>query len=525
MNRWFLLLTVAALLAVPLVLRPKPVPPAKRHLVIITPHGEQIRYEFGRAFGLWAREHRGFDVDIDWRAPGGTSDIIKFLDSQYATEVARALPSLHPKALAAFASDTPPTPKPGDPADLPEQHRQVRFFFLTHEVAIGHDIFFGGGEAPHRGLANKGYLTDAGLLTQHPQWFRPDVLPQSLSGETMFDPKGRYYGACLSVFGICSSADRLKQRGLPVPGAWRDLGDPSFLGGVVFADPTKSGVVVTCLERILQQEMAKAVGDGEDATPIALAKGWDTSWALIRRMSGNARSITDGASRATRDIARGDGVAGFSIDFHARSEADFSARENGGVPRLLFREPPGGTSVSADPISLLRGAPERELATDFIAFVMSPEGQRLWNYRLGEPGGPTRYALRRLPIRRDLYTEAHRRHMSDPEADPHALAAAFTYHREWTAPVYGLIAPMTKALCLDNLDECRRAWAAICLAGGPGKVPQAYRAFCWNPVAYGDGKGALAKLASGERLATLRAWSTGARDHYREAESLAKGKR
>lgn len=513
------LLIVLLLLAAPLALRPKGEAPAKRHLVIITPHGEQIRYEFGRAFSIWAREHRGVEVDVDWRAPGGTSDILKFLEGQYANEVRRAFPSLHPRALAAFMQDKAPDPAPGDPADLAEQHRQVRAWFLGREVGIGHDIFFGGGEAPYRGIAAKGFLVDAGLLTNHPAWFGGEVIPSNLSGEIMFDSRGRYYGACLSLFGICSSADRLATLGLPVPGAWQDLGQPVYRGGIVFADPTKSGVVVTVLERIFQQEMARALSNGA-ADPREA--GWEEGWALIRRLTGNARMIADGASQATRNIARGDGIAGFAIDFHARSEANYTAIETSGKPRLLFREPPGGTSVSADPIGLLRGAPEKALAIDFIAFVLSPEGQRLWNYRIGEQGGPVRYALRRLPIRRDLYTPDHRVHMSDPEADPHGVAKSFVYRREWTGPIYGLISPMTKSLCLDNLDECRAAWEAICRAGGPAKVPRAARAFYWMPIAYRDAKDAMARLASADRLEVMRGHAVAAREKYREAAALAR---
>lgn len=525
LSRLLFLLAPFVLIAAPLLLRPKPEPPAKQRVVIITPHGEQIRYEYGRAFAAWARREKGILVDIDWRAPGGTSDIIKFLDSQYAAKVAGLPGHFHSRALAAFNSDKAPDPKPGDPPDLADQHRRVREAFLKSDYGVEHDIFFGGGEAPHRGLANKGYLVNAGLLEKYPAWFTREVLPQSMSGETMYDPKGRYYGACLSVFGVCANPDRLRiLQPSAKPSQWRELGEPRFQGSITFADPTKSGVVVTCLERIIQQEMNLARGDSKAAaTTEELSRGWDAAWALVKRMSANARFITDGASRAARDVVKGDASAGFAIDFHARSEADWSAKESGGEPRLVFHEPIGGTSVSADPIGLLRGGPNPELAKDFIAFVMSPEGQKLWNYKIGEPGGTTRYALRRLPIRRDAYTPENRKHMSDPEVDPYKLAASFTYRREWTAPVYGLIAPLTKAVCLDALVECQAAWAAILRAGGPQKVPKAARAFEWMPVSYADGKNVLAELNrdSVSRLKLLREWTVASRGHFAEAKKLA----
>ena len=57
----------------------------------------------------------------------------------------------------------------------------------------------------------------------------------------------------------------------------------------------------------------------------------------------------------------------------------------------------GGSSVSVDPIGMFRGAPNADVAREFIAFTMSPAGQKLWNWKVGTPGGPERYALRRLP--------------------------------------------------------------------------------------------------------------------------------
>jgi len=47
-----------------------------------------------------------------------------------------------------------------------------------------------------------------------------------------------------------------------------------------------------------------------------------------------------------------------------------------------------------DPIALLRGAPHGELARAFIEYVLSPDGQKLWNAKPGTSGGTERFALR-----------------------------------------------------------------------------------------------------------------------------------
>ena len=42
----------------------------------------------------------------------------------------------------------------------------------------------------------------------------------------------------------------------------------------------------------------------------------------------------------------------------------------------------------------------------FIEFVLSIDGQKLWNFKTSSPGGPERFALRRMPVRRDFYAQA-----------------------------------------------------------------------------------------------------------------------
>jgi iron(III) transport system substrate-binding protein len=97
------------------------------------------------------------------------------------------------------------------------------------------------------------------------------------------------------------------------------------------------------------------------------------------------------------------------IDFYGRS-AEEDVRKADGTSRVGFIAPLGGTSISVDPIGLLRGAPDPEIATAFIEFVLGEPGQKLWSFRVGEPGGPHQHALRRLPVRHDLYTAGeHRR--------------------------------------------------------------------------------------------------------------------
>jgi len=58
--------------------------PANR-LVIITPHNESIQAEFGHAFTVHMRENYNREIFVDWRQPGGTTEIARFLRSEYSS--------------------------------------------------------------------------------------------------------------------------------------------------------------------------------------------------------------------------------------------------------------------------------------------------------------------------------------------------------------------------------------------------------------------------------------------------------
>ena len=127
----------------------------------------------------------------------------------------------------------------------------------------------------------------------------------------------------------------------------------------------------------------------------------------------------------------------------------------------------GETSINPDPIALLRGAPHRELAIAFIEFVLSDEGQKLWSFRRGVPGGPERYTLRRLPIVPRLYDHAFDAYRADPDENPYEEARDFVYHRAWTGPLYSALAFVVRVMCVDPERELQEAYDALARAGFP----------------------------------------------------------
>ncbi|HSC85685.1 MAG TPA: hypothetical protein VLC09_00360, partial [Polyangiaceae bacterium] len=71
---------LSALVVLPFLLRPSDAePPAHaERLVVLSPHNEAVRYEFGLGFRQYMLA-RGRNVLVDWRTPGGTAEISRYL--------------------------------------------------------------------------------------------------------------------------------------------------------------------------------------------------------------------------------------------------------------------------------------------------------------------------------------------------------------------------------------------------------------------------------------------------------------
>lgn len=545
-------------------------------LVVVTPHNEAIRQEFAAGFAAWHERKYGKPARIDWRVIGGTTEIMRYLVSEYIGSMQgwrerNGLP--FPSAAAsAMLSPKPPQP-PLSSADGRTAFGQLQSIWLdfrtndTPDIASCRiDVFFGGGTYDHGKAAEQGLTVAPWPAGAVPAGIVADadgneLIPQTLSGDIW--RTDHFYGTVLSTFGICSNPDRLRDIGASAaPVRWRDLAKPDFFGQVGVTDPTKSGSVAKAFEMIVQQTMAESVRaagytdadiDANEAEiardpaltmpggPLADYQGavesaWIDGVNLVRLIGANARYFTDGAGKVPIDVGMGAIATGIAIDFFGRFQAEY-ARTPDGVARLEYVTPVGGSCVSADPMSLLRGAPHRELALRFFEFVLSPEGQALWNSRPGTPGGPIRYALRRLPIRRDFYPSPIQSfaataakyapcasdNLADPSVNPYELAKTFTYRPRWSARHFGIQRDLVRAVCIDSGDELRAAWKAVIDNGGPEANPEAMAlitALPYSPVPV-TWQSATREYRSIPRLEYMRAWTAEMRANYKKARRIA----
>lgn len=419
------LLLLALVVAAPLLLRRDTEVAASSEaddrLVIITPHNDSIRSEFGEAFAEYWTKKTGRTIYIDWRAPGGGGEIRRLIGSAY--EAAEAL----------------------------------------GKEGTEFDLFFGGGTKDFIGQAELGRLAKLEVFQTEKEWFVPEIIPAEFSGETFYDPAHEWVGVCVSQFGIVYNRDAIEWLGVPPPQEWEDLGDPSYYGRLALADPTKSSSVTQAFEMLVQEQMQDAIREKGD-TPAARAEGWKRGMNLLQRLGGNARYFTDSSSKIPHDVAMGDAAAGTAIDFYGRSFED-SVRRIDGTSRLHWISPAGGTSVSVDSIAVFRGAPHMEIAQDFVRFCLSKRGQALWNYKPGVEQGPQARALRRLPVRRDMYELEHLEHFTDPDALPYERTGEFVYQPELTGAAFDALRIIVRAMCMDPHEELKEAWKSVAVEG------------------------------------------------------------
>ena len=536
-------------------------------LVVVTPHNEAIRHEFGHAFAAWHQHRYGRPVRVDWRVLDDTTEINRYIQTQYATAVRtwwRASQHVWPSDMGDQLFDTSLDVPLAQLSGSKRLYADIRHAFVQTDsptaFTSGVDLFWGGGAFDHGEAARRGFTVSLEKLL--PSVVNPELLPQEMNGEIWRTT--HFLGTALSACGICYNQDRLHDLGMVPPTQWEDLSKPAYFGRLSLTDPTASASIAKAFDLIIQQQCRNALHGADfsdddirmleniiatspapqhavpQGVPLvyqrAIENGWQRGLALIQLLCANTRHFTDAAGRIPIEVDRGDSLAGIGTDYDTRFQAAHEPRP-GTRSRLAFIVPVGGSSVSCDPISLLRGAEHREIAERFMAFVLSPEGQRLWCYRVGVPGGPKQSALWCLPIRRDFYPmeqpaaqqvfQQHRTasvfDLADPLINAYQLASNFTYVARWTGRRYGLQRDLIKVMCMDAGDELRTAWAAILAHGGPVAQPEAMKRLQQlptqpEPLTWAS---AVDMERRCDRRVYLQQWLECFRRNYRMAEEIA----
>ena len=159
----------------------------------------------------------------------------------------------------------------------------------------------------------------------------------------LYEPGQRWFAAAISSFGIAFNRDCLALLGREDPDSFEDLADPRLAGWLALADPRQSGSVTTTIDALLSNY------------------GWERGWRTLRAISANTRYFTNSSSKPPIDVSQGEAAAGLAIDFYGRTQSQVVMRpgETPATARVGYVDPPGEVSIVADPVSILRGGPNR----------------------------------------------------------------------------------------------------------------------------------------------------------------------
>jgi len=417
-----------------------------RTLIIVTPHVPQIRDEFGAGFVEWHQRVYDEAVSIDWRTPGGTSEIRKQLEALFKGAIKNAT-----------ASDGYTIDEDG-------------VLSLHDGSSIPFDIMFGGGSFDHTAVKNGITFTTENttgptttkinieLSMSRAADFTQEELDElfgenKIGPQELYDPEQHWIGTALSSFGIVYNRDVFRKLELDDPKAFSDLTVPELEGWIALADPRQSGSITTTFDSILGNE------------------GWEDGWRTLRGMSGNTRYFTNSSTKPPIDVSQGEAAAGLAIDFYGRGQAQV-VKDSGGGDRVGYSDPEGAVYVDADPISIINGGPDYELATRFVRYCLTDEAQALWQFRKddldnplradGKPMGPKWHELRRMPVKRSMYEQYSEYFVDD--ADPFTLVSDVK-NPGWREGVK----VMMGSFGIDIANQCRAAYGSMQSAKASGK--------------------------------------------------------
>ena len=213
--------------------------------------------------------------------------------------------------------------------------------------------------------------------------------------------------------------------GRPAPQDWNDLLDPAHAGRVVMSHPMRSGTTHSLIETILQD------------------RGWEAGWAFLLELAGQLYTI------AARSFGVLEGLGsrydlGLTIDFLALKRAGEGVVFRYGRPVI----------ISPARIAALAGGNNPDAAAAFIAFVLSPEGQRLL----------LRPDIRRIPVDPEIRAELAESLLPEVRA---ALRFSWSrYDPELASRRYDAVNAVFEAFIGRDFLRRRDLWRRLRAVGG-----------------------------------------------------------
>ena len=374
-------------------------------------------------------------------------------------------------------------------------YRFIESEFKRVPDGINVDIFFGGGTDNYLRLSNNGWLHAYKLPES-----QLGQMTQLFQGIPLYDAEYQWYGAALSSFGIMHNEELRAMLNLPKVSAWQDLGEVALLGKIGAADPRESGSAHMVYEIILQ------------------TLGWKEGFALLTKIGGNVRGFSAGANAIPTDVVAGQVIYGLAIDFYAYGQIAIV-----GADKIKYIVPADGAVINADPIAILKGAPNLPVAQKFLEFVLSEDAQKLWMLRDTDPEGPKwKGGLNRASVLPALYEKLSER---STVPNPFTMEGTpFQYNSDKGSKRWDLVNELFGVLIINSHKDLVNAWKAIRKCKDPAKRDAAIAVLTKMPITEEEAM----ELATGAwkdstvRNEKIKEWGQFAKEKFKEARNLAK---
>ncbi len=280
-----------------------------------------------------------------------------------------------------------------------------------------------------RGLLEPFYLPD------DPEWQAiNNSMPADFSGIPLkdMDPtygKYNWWAQFMDSYVIMYNTEYAKLFNAPEPTDWIDYTDPIYMDKLAMTPPKKSGGQHAAVEVVLQWY------------------GWSEGWKMLHMMGANMGKFGERSSEPPTWVERGE----FGFTFASVGYA--IAKKQAGAPIEWFFPPKEGaqkvTTFSPLYLAILKGAPHKEVAIEFMKFALSAEGMRAWLNR-----EPPSYLLPVLP---EAYQGIN---VELPNIYEEGIQV-INYDSRLAAQRYVVLNELFDVMIVRKHSELREAWTAL----------------------------------------------------------------
>ena len=203
------------------------------------------------------------------------------------------------------------------------------------------DVWFGGSGDSYWVAQAEGLM----------EFYHPKAWPELRPALTRA-VDGHYIPLYTGLHGFGVNETILKEKNLPVPETWKELGDPKYRDLIATPNPNTSGTGYVMMTTIIQ------------------LYGEEPGFELLKAIHKNVAQYTRSGGDPSLLAGRGEAAIGVSF------ANDVVERGRKGFP-IRFIAPKDGTGFEIGGIGLVKGGPNRAAGLKLIDWALEPENQKL----------------------------------------------------------------------------------------------------------------------------------------------------